>query len=278
MNLDTLRIQKFTLAHTTERSFAVSDRSNLPENPRVLPRPAAGRTGIRLALCRFHRRRTSEKIIRITRGPMYHAQLTRYLSKFDRRPEATIAQRQRGGRRGSMSASSTREKYRVNPWRVLAYQAVCFSFLAFLSVTWLRPSSTQEVPDWKPVLALAEVAAEKNELYVANGLYAQAGRLAARREDWVGLLSAACGMKRLERERGPYSTTSRLLVRAMVAAEAKQSTAGMTAVANAFTALGKHRMAAHVLARVQPRWPAEKINSGPPDCWRSEQSELAAAR
>lgn len=206
---------------------------------------------------------------------MYHAQLTRYLSKFDRQTEIALAQRQRG----PMPVSSTSKKLRVNPWRVLACQALCFSFLAFLSVTWLRPSSIQyEVPDWKPVLALAEVAREKNELYVANGLYAQAGRLAARGDDWAGLLSAACGMKRLERERGPYSTTNRLLVRAMVAAEAKQSTAGITAVANAFTALGEHRMAAHVLARVQPQWPAENINSGLPDCWVSEQDELAAAR
>jgi hypothetical protein len=208
---------------------------------------------------------------------MYHAQLIRYLSKLDRQTEATIAQRQRGERRGPVTVSPASDKYRVNPWRVLAYQAVCFSFLVFLSVTWLRPSSTrQEIPDWKPVLALAEVAREKNELYVANGLYAQAGRLAARREDWAGLLIAACGMKRLERERGPYSTTNRLLVRAMGAAEAKQSAAGMTAVANAFTALGEHRMAAHVLARVQSEWPADNINSGLPDCWASEQDEPAA--
>jgi hypothetical protein len=211
---------------------------------------------------------------------MYHAQLTRCLSKLDRQTATPMEQRQLGGRRRAASVSPASEKYRANPWHALVYQAICFSILVLLSMTWLRPDTKQqEVPDWKPVLALAEVAREKNELYVANGLYAQAGKLAARSEDWAGLLNAACGMRKLERERGPYSTTHRLLIRAMMAAQAKRSPTGLTAVAHAFTALGEHSMAAQTLARAQPDWAPDAGDSRGPDCWGAgEQDDPAGVR
>jgi hypothetical protein len=177
-----------------------------------------------------------------------------------------------------MEPPHKRETYRIDPWRVLAYQAVCFLFLVMLAFTWLRPNSHHEqIPDWKPVLALAEVAREKNELYEANGLYAQAGKLAARSEDWAGLLGAACGMKKLEQARGPYSTTKALLFRALMAAETKKSVTGMIAVANAFTALGEHVMAAQILSRVKTDWEDDNNDSAgvvSSDCWAASEEKL----
>ena len=110
------------------------------------------------------------------------------------------------------------------------------------------------MPDWKPVLALADAAQEKGDLYYAKILYLQGGKFAVWRDDWAGLLAAACGIKKLERERGPYSSTNALLLRAMVAAEKRQSRSGLVAVAKAFAALGDDKVASMVLSRIGTKW------------------------
>jgi hypothetical protein len=101
-------------------------------------------------------------------------------------------------------------------------------------------------------------------------LYAQAGRIAALNENWVGLLSAACGTRMLEKHIGRHSSTNALLLRAMVAAETRQSRAGMTRVAQAFDALGEHKVAIMVRSRIGANWP-QQVND-PEDldslgCW-----------
>ena len=75
--------------------------------------------------------------------------------------------------------------------------------------------------------------------------------------DWEGTLVAACGMKGLERKDLNFFSTHTMLVRAMMAAESKQSRAGMSAVAKAFTELGRHEVAAMVLRRIRTDWPDE---------------------
>jgi hypothetical protein len=45
-----------------------------------------------------------------------------------------------------------------------------------------------------------------------------------------------------------------LLLRAMVAAEAKQSRSGMAAVGKAFSALGEDKVASMVLSRIRTNW------------------------
>jgi hypothetical protein len=103
-------------------------------------------------------------------------------------------------------------------------------------------------------LALADTARGRGELHYAKSLYLQVGRLAASRDDWAGLLAAACGIKKHDRGRGRYSATNMLLLRAMVAAEAGQSRSGMAAVGKAFSALGEDKVASMVLSRIRTNW------------------------
>jgi len=130
--------------------------------------------------------------------------------------------------------------------------------------------SRRENPDWKPVIALADTARARGNLYYAKTLYSQVGRLSARRDDSAGLLAAACGMKRLEKQTGRHSETNALLLSAMVAAKTRQSRSGLVAVAQAFTALGQKKVASMVLSHAAKDW-VEEINYSAdvvsPDCW-----------
>src|SRR5262245_56166341 len=111
---------------------------------------------------------------------------------------------------------------------------------------------------------------QRSDLYYAKHLYLQGARLATWRDDWEGLLAAACGIKNLERDRGPYSSTNALLLRAMVVAEKKQSRSGLVAVAKAFAVLGENKVASMVLSRIGKDWVEETNDSadiGPTGCW-----------
>ncbi len=162
-------------------------------------------------------------------------------------------------------------------WRVIAYLAVVLPFLFLLAFAWVRPDSNwQEPSDWRPVLSRAEASREKGDLYEARTLYSQAGRLAAWREDWAGLLAAACGMKKLDGRVDANFTTHSILVQAMMAAESRQSRAGISAVARAFTAIAEDKTASMVLSRVQTGWheDQEQVEDGTlADCWRSGSAD-----
>ncbi len=159
-------------------------------------------------------------------------------------------------------------------WRVSAYLAVVLPFLFLLAFVGVRPDfNWQEPSDWRPVLSRAEASREKGDLYEARTLYSQAGRLAAWREDWAGLLAAACGMKKLDRRVDANFIIHSILVRAMMAAELRQSRAGISAVAGAFTAIGEHRAASMVSSRIRTGWHEDQEQVGDSslaDCWRSE--------
>jgi hypothetical protein len=142
---------------------------------------------------------------------------------------------------------------------------VVFPVLAVL--TWRQCDfSRQEIPDWKPILALADAARGRGDLYYAKHLYLQAGKFAVWRDDWAGLLAAACGIEQLERKRGPYSAANALLFRAMVAAEKRQSQAGLVAVAKAFAALGEDQVASMVLSLVESKKPIDSAEIVSPGC------------
>jgi hypothetical protein len=165
----------------------------------------------------------------------------------------------------------SRENLRAKSWRMVTYPAILLALLVLAALTWSQSDfSGREIPDWKPVLALADAAREKGDLYYAKSLYLQGGRLAVWRDDWAGLLAAACGIKKLERERGPYSSTNALLLRAMVAAQKRQSRSGLVAVAKAFAALGDDKVASMVLSRIGKNWLEETNDSADivsPGCW-----------
>jgi hypothetical protein len=163
------------------------------------------------------------------------------------------------------------ENLRAKSWWAISYRAGLLTFLVLVALAWAQCDfSNRKIPDWKPVLALADVAQEKGDLYYAKHLYLQAGKFAVWRDDWAGLLAAACGTKKLERARGPYSSTNGLLLRAMVAAEKRQSRSGLVAVTKAFAALGEDKVASTVLSLVGKDWVEETNNSADivsPGCW-----------
>jgi len=158
-------------------------------------------------------------------------------------------------------------------WRASGYIAATLPLLFIVTFWWMASDFKEQDPaDWKPVLALAEASREKGDLYQAKALYAQAGRIASWQEDWEALLAVACGMKKLDSVGGPSGTSYTLLLRAVLAAESKQSRAGIYAVAKAFTAIGEHYSASAALSRVKKGWPEakEEVQENTfTDCWRT---------
>src|SRR5215510_3467089 len=163
------------------------------------------------------------------------------------------------------------ENHQTKSWSAISYRVVLLSFVVLAALAWtLRELNGREIPDWKPALALANTARERGDLYYAKSLYLQVGRLAASRDDWTGLLAAACGIKKHDRQRGRYSATNMLLLRAMVAAETKQSRSGMAAVGKAFSALGEDKVASMVVSRIGLNWIDKTDDSADfasPGCW-----------
>ena len=131
-----------------------------------------------------------------------------------------------------------------------------FFLFGLLVGYWRMGLDIQEwgVPDWRPVLTQADLSRKNGDLYQAKVFYSQAAWIASWREDWEGLVAVACGIKRLGRVEGLFGTTYSLLARAMLAAESKQSRAGMDTVAKAFTAMGEHNAASVALSRIQKGW------------------------
>jgi hypothetical protein len=76
-------------------------------------------------------------------------------------------------------------------------------------------------------------------------------------EDWEGILAAACGMKELKRSDPYFFNIRTMLVHAMMAAESRQSRAGISAIAKAFSDIGRHEAASIVLGRIRTDWPGE---------------------
>ena len=169
----------------------------------------------------------------------------------------------------TIAQSHSRQNLRRKSWRA---SLVVFPVLAAL--TWTQCDfSGREIPDWKPFLARADAAWGKGDLHDAKHLYLQAGKFAVWRDDWAGLLAAACGIEQLEEERGPYSPAHALLLRARIAAEKRQSQSGLVAVANAFTALGEDKAASLVLSLIGKDWVEETNDSADivsPGCWDKE--------
>ena len=190
-----------------------------------------------------------------------------------RRGDQSLKDQNRSVESGTLTVArpQSEEYHRAKSWRAIPYRAVLLSFVFLAALAWTRRDfNGREIPDWKPVLVLADTARERGDLYYAKSLYLQVGRLAAWRDDWAGLLAAACGIKKPDRERGRYSATNMLLLRAMVAAETKQSRSGMAAVGKAFSALREDKVASMVLSRIRTNWVDKTDDSADvasPGCW-----------
>ena len=67
------------------------------------------------------------------------------------------------------------ENLRAKSWCAISYRASLLAFLVLAALAWTQCDfSGREIPDWKPVLALADAAQEKGDLYYAKHLYLQA--------------------------------------------------------------------------------------------------------
>ena len=156
-------------------------------------------------------------------------------------------------------------------WRALGYTTAFLPILFLAFFAWNDPDfNRSRISDWKSVLTLAQTSRDSGDLIEARSLYSRAGRMAVWQDDWTGMLAAACGIHRLNRETGTYSTIRMLLLRAMITAEKKQSRAGIAAVANAFEQIGQNDATRMVLARERPEWPDETPDSADTyknDCW-----------
>jgi len=147
-------------------------------------------------------------------------------------------------------------------WRLITYLAAVLPLLVIVVLVRVYPDLNRpEIPDWRPLIALAEASWKKEDLYQARHLYLQASRLASWRRDWYGLVAAGCGIYRLDGLDGPYSKAFAILTRAAMTAEVRQSPRGIATVATAFAVIGADKAAAAALTRIQPHWPAETNES-----------------
>jgi hypothetical protein len=159
-------------------------------------------------------------------------------------------------------------------WRTIGYVTVILPFLLMVALAWLRPEFNRpEAPDWKPVVARANAALEKGDLYEARYLYGQVDQIASWKEEWEGHLAAACGLKRLDDVPGPYSRSVTILLRAALIAENKQSRQGIVTIAQALRVMGKHKAAAKITDRIRSDWP--EAMPGPADTNARECFKLA---
>jgi hypothetical protein len=161
-------------------------------------------------------------------------------------------------------AMESEQSRRAAWWRAIGYISVILPFLLMIALAGLRPEfNRSEAPDWRHVIAGANAALEKGDLYEARYLYGQVDQIASWKEEWEGLIAAACGFKRLDGVPGPYSRSVTVLLRAAMIAENKQSCQGMLTVAQAVQAVGKHKAASKIMDRIRSDWPEEM--PGPAD-------------
>jgi hypothetical protein len=154
-------------------------------------------------------------------------------------------------------------------WRAFACLAALLPVLGLLGSLLMTDFKWPEPADSKGAFARAEAARHDGDLYGARWLYSHAARAAFWHRDWEGGLAAAGGMKRLDNARESYSMTHHLILQAMIAAESKQSRAGMAAVARAFASLGETKAATMALSRLRADWPDDVADPDKSfsECW-----------
>jgi hypothetical protein len=186
-------------------------------------------------------------------------------------PRAADPERLAAGKAQTIAHVRPVRNRRAMRWRAIAYMAAVLPLGFLLVAFWIDPDlRRQEITGWKPIVTLADTALVRGDPYETRFLYVRAGRIASWREDWEGLLAAACGMKKLDNASAAYSDTHAMLIRAMMAAQTRASRAGMVSVAKAFAAIDENKAAAMVLAQIGPDWPEEVRDSfdlGKRDCW-----------
>jgi hypothetical protein len=179
-------------------------------------------------------------------------------------------------------AMESEQSRRAAWWRAIGYLSVILPFLLMIAFAGLRPEfNRSEAPDWRPVIAGANAALEKGDLYEARYLYGQVDQIASWKEEWEGHLAAACGLKRLDDVPGPYSRYVTVLLRAAMIAENKQSRRGMVTIAQALRVVGKHDAASRIMDRIRSDWPEEMeepADTSAPGCFDVDAGALDKPR
>ena len=89
-------------------------------------------------------------------------------------------------------------------WRTIGYGVAIGAFLFMVAFAWLRPDFNRtEIPDWRPVLALADEAWEKGDLSAARHFYLQVDQIASSEQDWEGLVQPPVASKGWMVRKGP---------------------------------------------------------------------------
>jgi hypothetical protein len=91
-----------------------------------------------------------------------------------RRGDQSLKDQNRSVESGTLTVAHphSEENHRAKSWRAIAYRVVLLSFVFLAALAWTqRDFNGREIPDWKPVLALADTARERGDLYHAKSLY-----------------------------------------------------------------------------------------------------------
>ena len=153
--------------------------------------------------------------------------------------------------------------------RAAGFAGVALAYFLALPVLGSLPESGQQsAARWQDTLSEADTALRNSDIYTARSLYSRTARIASWSDDWIGIVAAACGLKKLEKPRDDYYATRTMLVRAMIAAEKERSALGLNAVANAFTSIGEPNAAAMARGRIPVAAPesAAKNSAQPRYC------------
>jgi hypothetical protein len=95
------------------------------------------------------------------------------------------------------------------------------TLLLWLGLLWWITPAEMNIPSWKREFQQAEFWRENGDPYRATFLYGEAVHMAAAAEDWEGLITIACGLKRMGRIKGGLNTAEAVLLRALHSAEQK---------------------------------------------------------
>ena len=140
--------------------------------------------------------------------------------------------------------------------RILGPVMLVLVFLGLVLLRWTEPPKDTEraIIAWERALEQAEISSKEGDLYRASSFYAYAAQMAGSVDDWEGLLAVACGLQKMGDSLEPGTNSHTVLIRAMVAAQRKESAEGLQAVATAFKATGEW-FAFLALSRIQESWP-----------------------
>ena len=131
-----------------------------------------------------------------------------------RQPDAMVM-------RGQATRSNSTPYWRVAArFRVFTYMAAVSPVLLLIVLASVYPGLNRaEIPDWRPLISLADEASNRGDRYEARRLYLQVDRVAYWRKDWEGLVAAACRINKLDGVNRPYSRALAILFRASTTAE-----------------------------------------------------------